>query len=94
MLDEMTVVKTIIETLDRLQEAGGFNQVRLERRSCPVAELNEFDSQLWVLAMTLIADELDIEIADSSNIFVSDSGDNLDLAAIAQNVLAKLGGTK
>jgi len=94
MLDENTVAKKIIDTLGRLQEAGGFSEAYLRESSCPVAELQEFDSQLWVLAMTLIADELDIEISDSENIFVSSDGGNLDIATIARNVLSKAGAKK
>jgi hypothetical protein len=94
MLDEKTVTEKIIDTLGQLQEAGGFSEVRLQETSCPAADLEEFDSQLWVLAMTLIADELDIEIADSENIFVSSDGGHLDIATIARNVLSKSGDKK
>lgn len=88
MLDQETVEKKIIGILGSLQDAGGFTPTKLRENSCPVADMPEFDSQIWVLAMTLVADELEIAISESANIFVSSTGDSLDIKTIAKNIVA------
>ncbi len=60
--------------------------------SCPGNDLTEFDSQLWVVANTLLAEEIEGSIPESVNIFVSEDGKTLlRVSEIAERIVGNLG---
>jgi hypothetical protein len=74
MLSRESVQAKIIEVLTRIQEEGNFTPVKLTKEMCPVKVMPEFDSQLWIVAITILSDELDLDIPENRNIFLSSDG--------------------
>ncbi|HMO80028.1 MAG TPA: hypothetical protein PKD24_04485 [Pyrinomonadaceae bacterium] len=98
MIDKAIVAKKIIDVLNQIQDAGEFQKVEITTDSCPGQELTEFDSQLWVVANTMLGEEIEDSIPDNVNIFVSEDGKSLlRVGEIAERIvrnLEKKGGKK
>lgn len=91
MPDKKLIIEKIIQVLKRIQEEGSFEVIEINSKTNPVKDMPEFDSQLWVVAITILSEELEIEIPNNLNIFISDNGDqspNID--EIAQRILDAL----
>lgn len=97
MIDQAIIEKKIIDVLNQIQEAGEYQKVELTADSCPGQELTEFDSQIWVVANTILGEEIEDSIPDNVNIFVSEDGRSLRVGEIAERIvcnLEKQGGKK
>jgi len=97
MIDKNLIQQKIIDVLTQILDAGDFQKVRLATDSCPGTELNEFDSQLWVVANTLVGEEIADSIPDNVNIFISEDGKKfLSVSEVAERIAENLekGGKK
>ena len=74
MIETDLIKQKIIYVLKQIQEAGDFKEVEIATDSCPGKVLTEFDSQLWVVANTMLGEEIADSIPDNVNIFVSEDG--------------------
>jgi hypothetical protein len=88
MLDKAAVMAKVVEVVERIQEEGEFEKTGIDFGSCPVKDVPEFDSQLWIVAIIMIAEELEVTIPDNVNIFLTEDGtESLNIEAIAQKIL-------
>lgn len=91
MIDKTIIEKKIIDVLTQIQEAGEFQQVEITVDSCPGKDLTEFDSQLWVVANTILGEEIENSIPENVNIFVSEDGKSLlRVGEIAERIIRNL----
>jgi len=65
---------TLIEVLQEIQSDSGYQEVPISGSTCPVSDLQGFDSLLCIEAIGMLADKLNIEIPNSNNIFLSQDG--------------------
>jgi hypothetical protein len=87
-MDDQLLIEKIINVLTNIQEEGLFTKVELTVDSCPIMELPEFDSQIWVTAVTMIGNELEVSIPLSENIFRSEDGaECLKIREVAERIL-------
>jgi len=91
MIDKAHIEKKIIDVLNQIQEAGEYQKVAITTNSCPGQELTEFDSQIWVVANTILGEEIEDSVPDNVNIFVSDDGKSLlRVGEIAERIIRNL----
>lgn len=91
MIDKAIIEKKIIDVLAQIQEAGEFQKVEITVNSCPGKDLTEFDSQIWVVANTLLGEEIEDSIPDNVNIFISEDGKTLlRVGEIAERIVRNL----
>lgn len=94
-MDINDVRQRLIDVLRLIQEDGGYPDVEITDRTCPVLDLEGFDSKLWPVSIAMLSDELEIEIPLDVNIYFSPDGKRrLTVAEIASRVatLAPKGG--
>lgn len=91
MINKELIIEKTIQVLKRIQKEGNFELIEINAKTNPVKDMPEFDSQLWIVAITILAEELEIEIPQNLNIFVSDSGESSpNIEEIAQKILDTL----
>jgi len=91
MPDKKLIIEKIIQVLKKIQEEGGFEQIEINLETNPVKDMPEFDSQLWIVAITILAEELQIVIPNNLNIFISENGEESpNIEEIAQRILDAL----
>lgn len=91
MIDKAIIESKIIDVLNQIQEAGEFQKVEITIDSCPGEDLTEFDSQIWVVANTLLGEEVADSIPDNVNIFISEDGKSLlRVGEIAERIVRNL----
>ncbi len=66
------IQEKIIEAICAVQTASGEQEPAFNAKSCPLKELNGFDSPLGVVVTGLLAIGLNVEIPLDANIFVDD----------------------
>ncbi len=90
-MERAKIVEKIISVLTRIQDEGGFEPVVLVDESTPLDLYTEFDSQIWVTAMTIILAELGIDLSLSENIFRSSDGqEKLNVGQVADRIIELL----
>lgn len=94
MLESTVVEEKIISVLTQIQREGCFTPINLTKQECPVKAIPEFDSQIWIVAITILAEELCIDIPNNRNIFMSLDGKNAQSVRQIAKELADLGGKK
>lgn len=84
------VIKTKLKkVLENIQEISELECPLINDKTIPVRELPQFDSKIWPVATSLIADELEIIIPNDINIFCNEgSQDQLSIEQIAEKILA------
>lgn len=73
-MDINDVRQSLINVLRVIQEDGGYPDVEITERTCPVLDLEGFDSKLWPVSISMLSDELEIEIPLDMNIYFSPDG--------------------
>lgn len=64
----------IIEVLQSIQSDSGYTGNQIIGTTCPLSDLEEFDSMLWPVAISILTTTLDVNIPNDKNIFLSDDG--------------------
>lgn len=64
----------LIEVLQEIQRDSGYKETSISEITCPITDLEGFDSLLCIEAIGMLADKLDVEIPNSNNIFLSKDG--------------------
>lgn len=73
-ITEDTVTQKLIEVLRGIQSDSGFEDGVVTGSTCPLRDLEGFDSLVWPYSIGELADELGEEIPNDVNIFVSKDG--------------------
>lgn len=71
--DEVTA--KLIEVLQTIQSNSGYDATQINRSTCPLDDLEGFDSKLWPVAISMLAKSLNVEIPNNKNIYVSEDGE-------------------
>lgn len=78
----------LISTLQEIQHVSGLECPPLTKNTTPLADLPQFDSKVWPIAVCLIGEKLGIDLPNDVNIFKKeDSCDSLDISEIVNKVL-------
>lgn len=73
-----TIQNAFIKVLQEIQHASGVTDIEITGSTCPLHDIEGFDSLLCLDAIGMLAEELDFDIPDNNNIFVEpDSGRQL-----------------
>ncbi len=73
-MDPTFVRAKLIEVLAAIQRDSGYSPVEINGSTCPLDDLEGFDSKIWPVAIAQLAKEAGIAIPDRKNIFVSPDG--------------------
>lgn len=66
-------VKTaLIEVLQEIQSDSGYEETPITGKTCPITDLEGFDSLIGVEAMGMLADKLNVNIPNECYIFRSE----------------------
>jgi hypothetical protein len=74
MSNQDEVTAKLIEVLQTIQSNSGYDATQIGPATCPLDDLEGFDSKLWPVAISMLAKSLDVEIPNNKNIYVSDDG--------------------
>ncbi len=74
MNSEKEISEKLIEILIMIQESGDFEKIEITPTTCPIRDMPQFDSQLWITAISMLGEGLEINIPDDINIFLSEDG--------------------
>jgi acyl carrier protein len=64
----------LIEVFQEIQSDSGYQATQITGTTCPMNDLEGFDSLLCIEAIGMLADRLDVEIPNNNNIFLSKDG--------------------
>ena len=64
----------LVDVLQEIQSDSGYETSGISGATCPVTELEGFESPLWPDAIGMLAESLGVDIPHSTNIFVSEDG--------------------
>ncbi|AFZ21994.1 acyl carrier protein [Allocoleopsis franciscana] len=64
----------LIEVFQEIQSDSGYQATQITGTTCPMTDLEGFDSLLCIEAIGMLADRLDVEIPNNNNIFLSKDG--------------------
>ncbi|MCT7983101.1 hypothetical protein NG796_07330 [Laspinema sp. A4] len=64
----------LIEVLQGIQSDSGYDGSGIVGTTCPLSNLEGFDSMLWPVAISMLAAALDVNIPNDKNIFLSEDG--------------------
>jgi acyl carrier protein len=64
----------LIEVLQEIQSDSGYEATLITGKTCPMTELEGFDSLLCIETTVMLADKLSVEIPNDRNIFLSKNG--------------------
>lgn len=73
-MDETLVRDQLIDVLQTIQRESGYGEVQIGRNTCPLDDLEKFDTKIAPVAITLLANATGIPIPNRKNIFVSKDG--------------------
>lgn len=73
-MDETNVTEKLIEVLQEIQRNSGYECVGIVAETCPLVDLEGFDSQLWPVAIGMLEKNLGVKIPKNKNIYVSEDG--------------------
>ena len=76
----------IVEVIEDIQLASRGDANAIAGSTCPLRDLQNFDSLVCTEAMTALSIELGIDIPDNVNIFVSENGTERDIDEIANAI--------
>lgn len=82
-------IKTALsEIISEIQTNSGLDCPPLEDAVVPIKDVPSFDSKVWLVATTMLASKINVEIPDDENIFVEkDTNKPLCLKEISEFVL-------
>ncbi|MBE9095047.1 hypothetical protein [Tychonema sp. LEGE 07203] len=64
----------LVEVLQEIQSDSGYDGSGIMRTTCPVNDLEGFDSKIWPVAIGMLASALNVNIPNNKNIFLSKDG--------------------
>lgn len=64
----------LVEVLQEIQSVSGYDGSGIMASTCPLHDLEGFDSMLWPVAIGMLASELNVNIPNNKNIFLSKDG--------------------
>ena len=70
-MDHQHVQSKLIEVLNEIQSDSGYQASLITGATCPVNDLEGFDSIIWFDAIGMLANSLEISIPEGQNIFFS-----------------------
>jgi hypothetical protein len=73
-MDEINVTEKLIEVLQEIQRNSGYEGDGIVAETCPLMDLEGFDSQLWPVAIGMLEKNLRVKIPKNKNIYVSEDG--------------------
>lgn len=79
----LSVKSALVGVVKDIQSASEFNSSQVSGSTCPLKDLQSFDSLVCTEAITMLSMTLDIEIPDNVNIFVADNDRKLTIDEIA-----------
>ena len=66
------VKERLTAVLSNIQANSGLDCPRLTGETKPVSEIPEFDSKVWLVAITLLSIDIDVTIPNNVNIFIDE----------------------
>lgn len=69
-MDPSRVKEKLIAVIEQIQESAHLDCPPLTGTTKPAIEVPKFKSPIWLIATTLLAIELDIEISNKVNLFI------------------------
>ena len=92
-MDRQDVISKVVETVRVVQETSGRPCGNIGTSTCPIRDLEGFDSISGVEATVILSESLGCQLPDSCNPFVSEDGHRaLSIIEIADNICALVGG--
>lgn len=73
-MNQNEVEVKLIEVLQDIQSDGGYDRSQITGTTCPLRDLEGFDSMLCPVAISILATTLKINIPNEKNIFLSEDG--------------------
>lgn len=73
-MDQQAVRAHVIEVLGSIQEDSGQAPGSITGSTCPAKDLRGFDSKIWPVATTMLAQATGFAIPNRTNLFVSANG--------------------
>ncbi len=73
-MNQNEVEVKLIEVLHDIQSDSGYDRSQIAGTTCPLRDLEGFDSMLWPVAISILATMLNINIPNEKNIFLSEDG--------------------
>ena len=73
-MNQNEVEVKLIEVLQDIQSDSGYDGNKIAGTTCPLSDLEGFDSMLWPVAISILATMLNINIPNEKNIFLSEDG--------------------
>lgn len=64
----------LIEVLEEIQSDSGYDGNQIRGTTCPLSNLEGFDSKIWPVAIGMLASTLNTNIPNDKNIFLSKDG--------------------
>lgn len=64
----------LIDVLQEIQSDSGYEASMISGTTCSITELEGFKSPLWLDAIGMLAESLDMDIPADTNIFISKDG--------------------
>lgn len=74
IMDEINVTEKLIEVLQEIQRNSGYECEGIVADTCPLQDLEGFDSKLWPVAIGMLEKNLGVNIPKKTNIYVSEDG--------------------
>lgn len=86
-MDRQQIVAKVVQTLTQIQEVSGRSSAGIGVSTCPVRDVEGFDSLSGVEATVMLSESLGIALPDDYNPFISDDGERaLSIGEIAENL--------
>lgn len=73
-MTETSVTEKLIEVLQEIQRNSGYECEGIVADTCPLQDLEGFDSKLWPVAIGMLEKNLGVKIPKKTNIYVSEDG--------------------
>jgi hypothetical protein len=70
-MDRDTIKDALINLLAEIQSDSGYPSVEVTGRTCPLEDLEGFDSLIWPISIRLLVKVIGVEIPRKTNIYVS-----------------------
>ncbi len=73
-MNEQDVQMNLINVLQSIQSDCGYDTSQIQGNTCPLKDLEGFDSMLWPAAISMLSSTIGVTIPNCSNIFLSQDG--------------------
>ena len=73
-MDRQEIVTRVVQTVARVQEVSGRTSAGIGASTCPVGDLEGFDSLSGVEATVMLSVSLGVDLPDDYNPFISSDG--------------------